>query len=351
MTIEAPGRQVIAVQMLRGIAATMVVFFHINVQLIRLHFAPLHSAWMASGVDIFFVISGFIMWTSVEARGGMSAGAFIRNRLIRIVPLYWLLTAFVVAVALIAPETLKSTVLVPSHALASFFFVPVRHPIFDSFWPLLIPGWTLNYEMFFYLLFAMSLALCNGSRVIRFVLIASLLVGSFLMADLLMRDADVLHFYANPILLEFLVGVALGVVWNARVIRRSYAFTLIVAAGFFTLWAGAVPVSSLPLTIVGSALIVGGAVFLPTIRWNALSALGDASYSLYLSHGISLAALAWLWAAVPIDLGGRTFVVFAVPCSIAVAFVMYRYFEMPVTAALKSFRVRSLVAVQPVSGA
>src|SRR5437868_12148582 len=105
LTIEAPGRQVIAVQMLRAVAATMVVFFHVNVHLMRLHSAPLHSAWMASGVDIFFVISGFIMWTSVEARGGMSAGAFFRNRLIRIVPLYWLLTAFVVAVALIAPET------------------------------------------------------------------------------------------------------------------------------------------------------------------------------------------------------------------------------------------------------
>ena len=106
MTVEAPGRDVVAVQMLRGIAATMVVFVHIDIQLDRLRYGMLGTGWMSSGVDIFFVISGFIMWTSVERRGGMSAGAFLKNRLIRIVPLYWLVTTIVLLVGLTAPQLL-----------------------------------------------------------------------------------------------------------------------------------------------------------------------------------------------------------------------------------------------------
>src|SRR3954471_22053033 len=100
--------------MLRGIAASMVVFVHLDVQLKRLGYGTLDAPWLASGVDIFFVISGFIMWVSVARRPATSAGEFMRNRLIRIVPLYWLPSA-----RLLAREgssgLLATTIVAPHH--------------------------------------------------------------------------------------------------------------------------------------------------------------------------------------------------------------------------------------------
>ena len=69
-----------SVQYLRAMAALLVVGYHINS----------YQVYLMSGVDIFFVISGFIMWQST--RGGTSPRQFLTNRLIRIVPLYWLVT-------------------------------------------------------------------------------------------------------------------------------------------------------------------------------------------------------------------------------------------------------------------
>src|SRR5260221_5541231 len=163
--------------MLRAIAATMVVFVHMDLQLQRLHYPTLGTNWMASGVDIFFVISGFIMWTSVERRPEMTASSFFRNRLIRIVPLYWFATTLVLMVALIAPQVLNTTVLRPWHAIASYLFIPARHPTTGLFWPLLIPGWSLNYEMLFYAIFAIAIALSGHPRARRFLLIAAMLGG------------------------------------------------------------------------------------------------------------------------------------------------------------------------------
>ena len=107
----------------------MVVVVHIGLQLDRLGYGTYSVGWLSSGVDIFFVISGFIMWVSVERRRTMTAAEFMRARLIRIVPLYWLVSAFVLATCLIAPQLLHTTVFEWKHALASFLFLPARHPV------------------------------------------------------------------------------------------------------------------------------------------------------------------------------------------------------------------------------
>ena len=338
MTIESPGRDVVAVQMLRGIAATMVLFVHIDIQLDRLHYGVLGTGWLSCGVDIFFVISGFIMWTSVERRGGMSGSAFLKNRLIRIVPLYWFVTTIVLLVGLTMPHVMATTKIELGHVAASYLFLPARHPVTGVFWPLLIPGWSLNYEMLFYVIFASARVLAPASRAFRFWLIAGLLSAIVLIADLTKSRVDVMNFYASPMIFEFVAGILLGIIWRRRVVRRSPLWLTVLLGGFFFLWPG------LGLgtagTMAGATLIVAGAVFLPPLPHNPLSSLGDASYSLYLTHAITLRALAFLWGGVAPFAGWRVFVVTGVAAAILVAFLMYRFFEVPVTARLKRLSVR-----------
>jgi peptidoglycan/LPS O-acetylase OafA/YrhL len=321
--------------MLRGIAAMMVVFVHIDNQLRRLNYGTFGWGWLVAGVDIFFVISGFIMWTSVERRGDMTARQFLRNRIIRIVPLYWLVSAVVVIVALVAPQLLKTTVLRPGHAIASFLFLPARHPVTGRFWPLVIPGWSLNYEMLFYVVFAVAMMFSAGRRPVRFALIAGLLGAILLVANLTRSRIDLMNFYADPILLEFLAGVGLGIVWRTGKVPRSPYWAIIVGLGFALLWAGHRLNGGFPVVALSATMIVAGAVFLPPLRHNPLSALGDASYSLYLTHTATLAAVGVVWQYLFLRLDWPLFVLAGVTAAVLLSFVSYTCFEVPMTALLK----------------
>ncbi len=106
-----------------------------------------------AGVDVFFVISGFIMW-SISARESRPA-AFMVNRIVRITPLYWLATGVMIFGALAG--LFPRVVLTPDHIVNSLLFIPHVSPSNHQVWPLLVQGWTLNYEMFFYALFALTL--------------------------------------------------------------------------------------------------------------------------------------------------------------------------------------------------
>jgi exopolysaccharide production protein ExoZ len=322
--------------MLRAIAATMVMFVHVDHELAVLHFTPLGSDWLSTGVDIFFVISGFIMWTSVERHGDMSAGTFLRNRIIRIVPLYWLVTTGVVLLALAMPQLLTTTKLQLSHVIASYLFLPARHPTTHVFWPVVVPGWSLNYEMLFYAVFAIAIALSARSRPIRFALIGGILGLILLIANLTKDRVDVMTFYANPILLEFVAGVLLAIVRRSGIIPTSRLWLLATAAGFVLLWASTHSSVGFTATLIAATLIVAGAVFLPPLRHNPLSALGDASYSLYLTHALSLSAFALLWESYLHDLPWQLFVLAGCSIAIALALLMYTLFEIPVTRALKT---------------
>lgn len=326
----------------------MVVFVHIKVQLDRLGTGTYDFGWLSSGVDIFFVISGFIMWVSVERRSSMTPAEFMRHRIIRIVPLYWLVSCFVLAICLFAPHLLKTTILHWPHAIASFLFLPMRHPnVTDQFWPLLVPGWTLNYEMLFYVLFAIAIAGSNGSPRARLALIATLIAGTVLAANLFKGSFDAMHFYANPILFEFLAGIGVGILYMKQKVPRSWGWLVPIAAGFFLLWySPQFGVLVAGINLIAATMIVAAALFLPAIPFPALRVVGDASYSLYLTHIITLAALGRVWAAARLqELGPLVFTLAGLALSIVVGLLCYRLFERPMTAGLKRVwapRVRHL---------
>jgi exopolysaccharide production protein ExoZ len=105
------------------------------------------ASWGASGVDIFFVISGFVM--AHTTRDSTDAVTFFRKRIARIVPLYWIALLWTARHALPSPD---------ADLLKDFFFVPHWSTEFpNSVNPILRQGFTLNYEMFFYALFALAM--------------------------------------------------------------------------------------------------------------------------------------------------------------------------------------------------
>jgi peptidoglycan/LPS O-acetylase OafA/YrhL len=139
-------------------AATAVVCSHVY---------PSFTA-CAAGVDIFFAISGFVIVISSERLLGADGAplVFLRKRLIRIVPIYWLTT-------MLALSTLGS--IHPATVAASFFFVPNVNEYSATVTPVLSVGWTLNLEMFFYALFALALAVCGLMDAVIFSIVAVLL--------------------------------------------------------------------------------------------------------------------------------------------------------------------------------
>jgi exopolysaccharide production protein ExoZ len=285
----ASGPSIEGVQYLRAIAALMVVFHHAR------WFLPADSvlrtvAWAQSGargVDIFFVISGFVMAHSTrgydpDAPRAPQALAFLVKRLIRVVPFYWIAVLWDAKKMLWRGQE-------DLDLAKDFLFVPhFNDHGHGMIWPHLFQGWTINYEMFFYALFALSML--AGRRRLVFLTLGLLvltLVGALSDLTHLSSTSAAFRFYTSSLLLEFAMGVGLNVLMTWRPVRPSRLLAAAVAlASFVALLL--VPVTDETRGPVCGVLAV--AIVWSTIHWAAgtdlvwLRRLGDASYSIYLFH-------------------------------------------------------------------
>jgi len=343
------------IQYLRGIAAMMVLLFHVQVQLYRLGYDGAWPSGLLGGIDIFYVISGFIMWSTTIERAENGPLDFWRRRIVRIVPLYWIVTGFVVIVLLSAPHMTQSSRFDLSHVASSFLFVGHPHPLTGRVEPLLIPGWTLNHEMFFYLIFGLFLLV--PAR-IRLVGMLSALAGLVVCGRLLAPPAQsVAAFYTSNMLLEFGFGVLLG----ALAVQGAGMKHARLAQGWVLLAIGAImmafpPVGHmLPGVVVRglpAVMIVAGVLVVEAHRGlhrsRLLAGLGDASYSIYLSHMITLSASSQLWRAMglPTDaVGLGVYVPVAALLALAGGWFLYVGVERPLSRRLRApVRVRTQVA-------
>jgi peptidoglycan/LPS O-acetylase OafA/YrhL len=298
----------ISVQYLRAIAALMVVCFHLHTS--GAFPITIGTSWLASGVDIFFVISGFIMVRSTEGKG-LSAMEFFIKRLVRIVPLYWLLTCLAI--------TLYGVSF--AHNSASFLFIPALHPEFGKYWPILEPGWTLNFEMFFYLVFGLTFALPPKRQLALIAILFSLLV----LAGAIFSLPGSINFYTNPLLLEFVAGMAV-----ARFAKQLPAWTCL--AGF-ALLIGLHPYElprvvgyGIPAVIIFSSFLSAESR-MPQI--GALKIVGDSSYAIYLVHLFTLGPARALWQLY-FEVN-YAFMVFAMLVTIGIGIMLHIGFERPVT--------------------
>lgn len=325
-----------SVQLLRAVAALGVVVFHALHQLMGRGGPEIHSAVLgAAGVDLFFVVSGFIMWvTALDP--GMSPQRFAAKRIQRIVPLYWLMTLLVLAVAVLAPAAMRNASHDPWHFVASFAFVPWPHPAMPQhLWPALVPGWSLNYEMFFYVLVGGSLLL---KRSFRIPFIGGVL-AAIVLAGLVFAPGGIAGFYANPIVLEFVLGLLIGMAFDHghRTSRLDYTacvggLVTFVLIGQWETEANRLLTWGLPL-----ALAAYGAINISLPRANpvvrVLEIIGDASYSIYLTQFLALPAATVVFARALPKLDGlltcTAFVVGTSSVAVLVGIATFYWVEKP----------------------
>jgi peptidoglycan/LPS O-acetylase OafA/YrhL len=340
------------VQTLRGVAALSIAVLHAQHDAVALAAAtangwapPLNLPW-AAGVDVFFVISGFIMVHASRdlfQREG-ARGAFLARRVARIVPLYWAVTTLYLALAVVAPGLLNSELLAPWPVLASYLFIPVERPD-GVVQPLYSLGWTLNYEMFFYALFALAIVLPYRRAIATLAgaILALVALGSAFPLP------QPFAFWTSPILLEFVFGLALGHLRAQGVtIGRPVQLALVLAglallALDLTSPAGPVVVSRALAWGVPAACFVAAASLGregPSPR-NAATrfgvALGDASYALYLLHPFAIRGVRSLAAATGLGaaLGPAGFILLALAVAILASLAVHRTFELTATAWLR----------------
>jgi peptidoglycan/LPS O-acetylase OafA/YrhL len=300
-----------------------------------------------AGVDIFFVISGFIIFYTTAVTS-MDWREFTARRIIRIAPTYWLYTAVAIVAFFVAPSAFRHFVLVPWHTIASFLFIPDYHPIVAGLiQPILGVGWTLNYEMFFYAVFALLLTLRVTARLRAILAIMTSLVA----LGLLFRpEAAALKTYSDPLMLEFAGGCVLG--WMViRGVRVPRFLCLALAALGVLGFASSLAIDEWPRCIrwgVPSILLVAAAVFFEARygirRVLLLKRLGDASYSLYLTHIFTIPAAVMLWSHA--GLSGYPWLCFVIPATVAahaVGWLAYVMIERRISSFLagKLFAVRS----------
>jgi exopolysaccharide production protein ExoZ len=282
----------ISLQALRALAAWMVVCHHFMQIFFNFHpTGPIGQFFTdrgAVGVDIFFVISGLVIYLSTQDKD-MPAGRFLLNRVIRIVPAYWLYSALMALMLLALGNWLPNSAIDLPHFILSLLFIPSENPGGYGLYPTLNVGWTLNYEMLFYLVFALVFSVPRRYR--------PLLIGAALLAisEVLGRYGVVSRFYTNNIMFEFLLGIGIGVIYRRGWIRQGLWLPLaIIAVSCVALYHLDASDRLLNWGVPSAMIVLACVAMEPYFSGNRwLKVLGDCSYSVYLVHVLVLYA-GWL---------------------------------------------------------
>ncbi|WP_382307726.1 acyltransferase family protein [Herbiconiux sp. UC225_62] len=329
------------IQTLRFVAALLVVITHstfyagerLDTSIQTWHFGEV-------GVDIFFVISGFVMMISTGSLVGRKDGwkFFGMRRLVRIVPMYWIATTVKLATLVALPGAVLHAQLNPGNIALSYLFLPSRN-VDGQVEPLLGVGWTLTFEMFFYFIFTVALLLKAKPIWFCGIVLSVFAIGTVFRGD----DWPPAAVYFNPIILYFLVGMVIGQ-WTQD---RSFVRLSIWMGYIVVLWA-AIPaldgtfstndvekfirhvgVAALLLAVVMAEPLLAGRIPGPVIY------MGDASYSLYLFHPLLAPLVPVVLAVVGLKVGWLSVTLSVVGVVIAAALI-FRFVERPITRVLQA---------------
>jgi len=274
-----------ALQYLRAIAALVVVYSHACIQVPE--YEPHVMEFGSFGVDIFFVISGFIML--YISKPSHTPRAFIANRIRRVAPLYWFFTLLMAVIFLVMPSVFANTELRIEALVQSLLFIPhFSSAHAGEVWPIVAPGWSLNYEMYFYALFALSLYLAQQYRL---WFISAAILAVFLLAHALNTGGAFSTFFTDTVVFEFIFGMLLAQAWLSGVRLSPKLGVILILLGFALLLLhsqglglAAMDMPGIFINGIPATMVVAGTLFIKMPEYKLGLLLGDASYALYLSH-------------------------------------------------------------------
>lgn len=323
-TLTLPAR-LESIQALRGFAAVLVLLYHIKILQV-FHITELNPPYLItelkrieglmlrgySGVDLFFVISGFVMfYIAGDAKAGLlNATRFLKRRIIRLYPIWWVFCGILVLyyIFTIGAPVKPSTV---PEGTPNWLFLLKSAALFpQAKEPILGVGWTLIHEMYFYLVFTALLFVPSQHRIKAITIWLLLTSTAFFFGPKEIIASGYFGLTGSLLSLEFIAGVfAASLILRRRIfmpkaILITAAILFLSGLVFYTelsqtqrLW-GRVAIFALPF-----ALMVYGAAALEVqnklIIMRPLIWLGDVSYSLYLSHLLVIGVLIRIWHHLP----------------------------------------------------
>lgn len=300
MTTAKP-RTIHSIQILRAVAAMLVVLFHGQLAFSTRIAEPGFDsesylfAFGAVGVHIFFVISGFIMVFTSRFDGSFNAKGFMRRRLLRVYPIYWICAALYLSVYALIGISYDIPL---GKIVGALLLLPGDAPAIIG------PAWTLAYEMFFYLCFAVTMmaGLNRGLAILTAFFLISIASGA-----LLPIDNPVWNLMTNSLLLEFIGGAIIGWMLVKNILPKRGGYTLILIS--VTIFIGGIiwGYDKLPSVVmwgVPSSLLVSGVVIAESAReapiWiRRIGHFGDSSYALYLVHILVITVVVQLALSFP----------------------------------------------------
>jgi len=325
-----------------------VVLHHITSKFGAAHYfsdrMPQAFSWGRLGVDFFFVLSGFIIAETIR-RAAEDSGRvtnFLRHRVLRIYPAFWLAFVPTLCVALFAARSLHSPITTdPLELLRAALLLPFP----DGGAPVIGVAWTLHHEVLFYALATLTLAWPRLGVSLSILLLA----GSLLPAT-----EFPVSFLCSPLHWEFVMGIAvsfalhcqirrIGALLSARYLRPIVLALLTVAMGAYTWHWRDQPVPDLVGVLCFAplfTLLVANSVKLNLKAPQLLVALGDSSYTLYLWHVPIVTPLIKLAFKLLPDASAGTLLTltFAIAgATVIAAHLIYLKLERPLVVALSSW--------------
>jgi len=335
----------VSIHVLRAVAAMLVLFAHLWTPFSMMGVKFPNFIEGAAGVDLFFVISGFVMVYSSEKFFGQPGGSarFLGHRLSRIVPLYWVASTIRLIQILKAHVFSISDLSWPFIVLC-YLFYPAARPS-GSFSPLLGVGWTLNFEMFFYVIFTIAVLFRRRMAVLfAVVTLSALSIGG----SLELFPQPLAYLTAYPFLWEFIYGILIAFAYRESLrLTPLISVTLTVAGAIFYVWTCTLHASGeiaefreifwgIPAACVITGLTLSQ-IPAQTKFWMPLVVIGEASYALYLTHTITLDML-YFHLARKIHVANYPWIyaVFEFTVAILIAIGIHFYIEKPMTRFLRS---------------
>ena len=323
-----------SIQILRAMAAWAVVFHH-YMQIFHgfessNFLARFFSEYGLLGVDLFFIISGFVIYNSVSGNN-VSPASFAIQRVARIAPAYWIFTSVIAVLAANFENLIPRTEFEIEHFAKSLFFIPAYSPTGIGLLPTLSVGWTLNYEMLFYGVFGISLFFPKKALPpVLCILVATIQIVAS-------HSDGAFSFYGRPLIYDFLIGIVVSMAFRSGLVEKItpvMAITLIFTSLYVMAISGAIshsPIKAgIPLAVIFAATI-SQERFLKGLRF--LTHLGNWSYSTYLVHIIVICII--LKAFSTYNLYEPIALFLTIAFTLILSWVSYRFLEKPVSLLFK----------------